>query len=60
MLLEKRSSSLEERWLSIFSELGELEALLACTFTFHADFFADLLARFAEAACESGAAITPR
>lgn len=54
MLLE-RPSSLQDRWLSIFSELGEPDALLACTFTFHADFFADLLARFAEASCDSGA-----
>jgi hypothetical protein len=55
-MLVEGPSSLEDRWLSIFGELGEPEALLACTFTFHADFFAHLLARFAEAACESGAA----
>ncbi len=54
-MLVEGPSSLEDRWLAIFGELGEPEALLACTFTFHADFFADLLARFAEAACESGA-----
>jgi len=53
MLLEK-PSSIEERWLSIFRELGEPEAILACTFTFHGDFFADLLTRFADASCESG------
>lgn len=53
-MLVEGPSSLEERWLAIFGELGEPEALLACTFTFNADFFADLLVRFAEAACESG------
>ena len=53
MLLE-RPASLEDRWLGVFQDLGNPEALLACTFTFHADFFADLLARFAEASCESG------
>ena len=52
MLLEG-PASLEDRWLAVFRELGEPQALLACTFTFHADFFADLLARFAEASCES-------
>ena len=45
-------ASIEERWLSIFKELGEPEAILACTFTFNADFFAGLLERFAKAACE--------
>lgn len=54
MLLEG-SSSLEDHWLAVFRELGEPHALLACTFTFHADFFAELLARFAEVSCESGA-----
>ena len=48
-------ASLEGCWLDIFRELGEPEALLACTFTLHADFFADLLTRFAEACCEGGA-----
>ena len=47
--------SIEERWIEVFRELGEPEALLACTYTFNAEFFADLLARFAEAACEGGA-----
>ncbi len=51
-----RPASLEGRWLDVFRELGEPEALLACTFTFHADFFAELLARFAEVSCEGGAA----
>ncbi len=55
-MLVEGPSSLEDRWCSIFGELGEPEALLALTFTFHADFFAELLARFAEAACEGGAA----
>jgi hypothetical protein len=56
-LLLEGPYSLKDRWLSIFSELGEPDALLACTFTFHADFFADLLARFAESACASGAGL---
>ena len=47
-------ASLEDHWLSIFRELGEPEAILACTFTFHAGFFAELLTRFAEASCEGG------
>ncbi len=51
MLLES-SASLEERWLTIFRELGEPEAILACTYTFNAEFFEKLLARFAEVACE--------
>ena len=53
MLIES-DASLEERWLSVFQELGEPEAILACTFTFNAEFFSELLARFAEAACEGG------
>ena len=47
-------ASLEERWLDVFRELGEPVAILACTYTFHADFFAGLLADFAEASCEGG------
>ncbi len=47
-------ASIEERWLNIFRELGDPEAILACTYTFNAEFFTDLLARFAEAACEGG------
>lgn len=53
MLLEG-PASLEDRWLALFSELGEPHAVLACAFTFHADFFAGLMTRFAEAACDSG------
>ncbi len=45
-------NSLEERWLSVFRELGEPEAILACTYTFNAEFVAELLTRFSEAACE--------
>ena len=44
MLLES-SASLEERWLTIFRELGEPEAILACTYTFNAEFFDKLSAR---------------
>ncbi|GAB7526785.1 hypothetical protein [Paraburkholderia sp. 2C] len=47
------TASLEESWLNVFRELGAPQALLACTFTFNGDFFADLLARFSNAACES-------
>jgi len=53
MILEN-SASIEERWLDVFRQLGEPEGILACTYTFHAEFFAGLLARLAEAACEGG------
>jgi hypothetical protein len=51
-MLFEHPASIEERWLDIFRELGEPEAILACTFTLHADFFTELLSRFAEAACQ--------
>ena len=48
-------ASLQERWCEIFREIGEPQALLACTYTFNADFFSELLDHFAQAACEGGA-----
>jgi hypothetical protein len=47
------SRSLEGCWLEALKELGTPQALLACTFTLSADFFAGLIARFKDAASES-------
>lgn len=54
MLFENQTASLEERWCDEFRRCGAPEAILACTYTFNAEYFSEILELLSEAVVMNG------